>query len=63
MEDPILLDNRNYNFTEEIVADGPGWIDRIEAALKTGAVSLPAVAALLAGAAAVRQEGSSREAS
>jgi hypothetical protein len=41
----------------QIVAAGPGWIDRIEAALKTGAISLPAVAALLAVAAALRHEG------
>jgi hypothetical protein len=31
-------------------------VAKVEAALKTGAVSLPAVAALLAGAAAVRQQ-------
>jgi hypothetical protein len=41
----------------KMVAEGPGWIDKVEAALKTGAVSLPAVAALMAGAAAMRQEG------
>jgi hypothetical protein len=46
-----------------MVADGPGWIDRVKAALRTGAVSLPAVAALMVGAAAMRQEGSSREGS
>ena len=43
----------------KMVADGPGWIDRVEAALKTGAVSLPSVALLLTGAAAMR--GESRE--
>jgi hypothetical protein len=25
----------------KIVGAGPGWVDRIEAALKTGAISLP----------------------
>ena len=39
----------------QMVAGGPGWIDRVEAALKAGSVSLPAVAGLLAGAAAVHQ--------
>jgi hypothetical protein len=45
----------------KMVADGPGWIDRVKDALKTGAVSLPAVGALLAGTAAMHQE--SREGS
>jgi hypothetical protein len=40
----------------QMVAKGPGWVDRVKAALKDGSVSLPAVGALLAGAAAMRQQ-------
>jgi len=39
-----------------IIAGGPGWVDRLEQALKTGAVSLPAFAALLYGAAMPQSE-------
>jgi hypothetical protein len=45
----------------QVVAGGKGWIDRIEAALKDGSISLPAAAALLSGAAAMRREGASHE--
>lgn len=45
----------------QVVAAGKGWIDRIEAALKDGSISLPAATALLAGAAAMQREGASRE--
>jgi Large polyvalent protein associated domain 23 len=31
----------------KIIGEGPGWIDRVEQALKTGAVALPAVALFL----------------
>jgi hypothetical protein len=44
----------------KIVAGGKGWVDRLEEALKTGAVSLPAVAAML-GAASEAQKGGDRE--
>jgi hypothetical protein len=37
-----------------IIGEGPGWIDRLEAALKSGAIALPAVAALIGGAAALQ---------
>jgi hypothetical protein len=33
-----------------IVASGPGWVDRLEQALKTGAIALPAVGAILSAA-------------
>jgi hypothetical protein len=45
----------------QIVGTGPGWLDKVKDALKTGAVSLPAVVALLGGAATLHQE--SREGS
>jgi hypothetical protein len=45
----------------QVVAGGKGWVDRIEAALKDGSISLPAATALLAGAAAMQREGASRE--
>jgi hypothetical protein len=40
----------------QIVGAGPGWIDRAEAALKAGAISLPAIGALLVGSAALQQQ-------
>src|SRR5262245_60015800 len=45
----------------QIVGAGKGWIDRIEAALKDGSISLPAATALLAGTAAMQREGAGRE--
>ena len=46
----------------KIVGEGPGWIDRLEAALAKGIISLPAVAAIYAGAmSTVPQKGADRE--
>jgi hypothetical protein len=50
----------------KLVGVGPGWIDRAEAALKDGSISLPAIGALILGSAALQrgeqQSGGSREA-
>jgi len=40
----------------QIVAAGKGWVDRIEAALRDGSISLPAAAALLGTASQVQTE-------
>jgi hypothetical protein len=45
-----------------IIGDGPGWVDRMEEALKKGAILPAAAAAILGADALVRQEGGSNAA-
>jgi hypothetical protein len=44
-----------------ILSEGPGGIDRLEAALKKGAISLPVFGAILAGGTAVLKQGEDHE--
>jgi hypothetical protein len=44
-----------------ILSQGPGGIDRLEAALKKGSIALPVVAAIYAAGAAELKKGAERE--
>jgi hypothetical protein len=52
--------NQAIDNARKIIGEGPGWIDRLEAALKNGTV-LPAIAATLLSPAALRQAGGTEE--